>query len=335
LPWIKALLFFLIFIYMGGILYYGILFGLRPLFLIFIFIPLFIFGSLFDTSEEIETRAGRGSVVWVIVFIIYSLSYFGGSGIYNYLPSFADDIIFKILYLGGALLVLKSSGTLDGSILSKIGIRRGSTTNAIAITFVGTLLFLPVFVGAGVMSVYEMESIDYWILNILIGSILTGFVEEITFRGIIQEQFALRYKSRLSGLLMGSTVFAFAHIWTNVGVHNDFFLGLVTCVASQFFGGLLLGFIYEKTDTVLPGIVIHALYNTFVLVNISQGELNVVMSYFIIGWLLASFLVILRISWPTLKKVPSWIYDFYHFLCNLCNCIKKCLMKNLGIKGES
>jgi len=84
----------------------------------------------------------------------------------------------------------------------------------------------------------------------LIGLILIApVVEEIVYRGI----FFAPFERKLGGcwaIFMISLIWAFTHLNIN---------GMI----SVFFIGVLLGYLYKHTKSLLPGIIFHSLFNSF------------------------------------------------------------------------
>lgn len=88
-------------------------------------------------------------------------------------------------------------------------------------------------------------------LTVLFGCIIAPFLEEMLFRGIILRSF-LRQYSRTASILGSATLFAFAHL----NVYQ-----LVTAFAV----GIVAGWLYERTRSLWPCILLHAGYNAFVI----------------------------------------------------------------------
>lgn len=94
--------------------------------------------------------------------------------------------------------------------------------------------------------------------------ILAPFLEEILFRGIIQENVTREYGG-LIGVVFASLLFALAHITVPQQAANAFFMGLI------------LGYIYIKTQSLLPVIIIHGLNNAIAYIMMSLFESGAVM----------------------------------------------------------
>ena len=104
-------------------------------------------------------------------------------------------------------------------------------------------------------------------------SLILEFVEQIVYIGVAEEVFFRGYiTSRLcqwlgdlKGLLISGLIFGLAHIVSRVSQHgldyplHDALLGLQT-----FLGGLLLGYIYLKAKSIIPGTIMHVAMNAYI-----------------------------------------------------------------------
>ena len=77
--------------------------------------------------------------------------------------------------------------------------------------------------------------------------VLAPLFEEALFRGILQESLTNKYGA-LRGILIASAVFGVVHV-------------IPQQVVNAFFVGLILGYIYYKTRSLIPVIVIHCINN--------------------------------------------------------------------------
>ncbi|WP_137285790.1 CPBP family intramembrane glutamic endopeptidase [Halorussus salinisoli] len=132
------------------------------------------------------------------------------------------------------------------------------------INWKSTVLLLPVIVGIALV----FAEIEYWIiqpvalipewnlLNLaLISGVMVGFVgfvEELLFRGVLQPTFQTRF-GRVQGLLLASGLFGLMH--SGYGHPLE--------VLFAFAIGLLLGLIYDKTESLGFITLIHGLLNVF------------------------------------------------------------------------
>lgn len=82
-------------------------------------------------------------------------------------------------------------------------------------------------------------------------SLCPGIFEELAFRGVIQPRLALHF-GRTAGALMGGAAFALGH---GVTLGFPFHVGI----------GLWLSFLKDRSGSLLPGMLAHALYNGIIV----------------------------------------------------------------------
>jgi membrane protease YdiL (CAAX protease family) len=100
--------------------------------------------------------------------------------------------------------------------------------------------------------------------------IAAPLLEEMLFRGVILRSFLQQY-SRTGSILWTSLLFAIAHL--NV---YQFFTALLL--------GVVLGWLYERTRSLWPSILLHAMFNGFVALSASDA-----MNFdYSLTWLLAA-----------------------------------------------
>ena len=107
----------------------------------------------------------------------------------------------------------------------------------------------------GVSRVYELRSS---VPSILIGSMLVfpiGPGEEIYWRGLIQRRFAERLGAN-TGLLTAATAYALVHLPTL----NP------PLILTAFIGGLVWGYLYKVTGSIVPAVISHVLWDLLIFV---------------------------------------------------------------------
>jgi membrane protease YdiL (CAAX protease family) len=91
-----------------------------------------------------------------------------------------------------------------------------------------------------------------------------GVAEEVFFRGYLTGRLC-NWLGDLKGLLFSGLIFGLAHIVSRVSQHgldypgHDAMLGLQT-----FLGGLLLGYIYLRAKSIVPGTILHVAMNAYI-----------------------------------------------------------------------
>jgi membrane protease YdiL (CAAX protease family) len=108
----------------------------------------------------------------------------------------------------------------------------------------------------------EMQDVVRWVLEeksifilaslIFFGIVVAPIIEEIMFRGFLQPVLKNSFGGRYA-IAVTASLFA--------AVHMDMFAFL-----QIFILGMLLGYLYEKTQTLIASIVVHILHNSLTLV---------------------------------------------------------------------
>ena len=106
--------------------------------------------------------------------------------------------------------------------------------------------------GDEISQLFELLDTPAWFF--FVGAVLAPLVEEIFFRGFLFQGFRARY-GWVSGMLLSSSIFAIAHL-DPVSLLPTFILGN------------LLAYLYHRSNSVWPGVIVHVLVNTFGLVSV-------------------------------------------------------------------
>jgi uncharacterized protein len=131
------------------------------------------------------------------------------------------------------------------------------------------------------------------LLAILFGCIVAPFLEEMLFRGIILRSFLQQY-SKTRSILGSAALFGIAHL----NVYQ-----LVTAFAV----GIVAGWLYERTRSLWPCILLHATYNAFViysyeLLSKTASDFSPVFYLSAFALAIASGLWLLRILLPSRRS---------------------------------
>jgi len=89
-------------------------------------------------------------------------------------------------------------------------------------------------------------------------SVVSPFTEEFFFRGVLLKAFELKYSATVANLIQ-SFLFSFIHLayfWL-----TTFDLRLIIFVPLGMIGGLLFGWLVQKTDSIYTSIILHIVYN--------------------------------------------------------------------------
>ncbi len=101
-------------------------------------------------------------------------------------------------------------------------------------------------------------------------SLIPGIWEEVLFRGIVITLLLKKYSEKES-ILLSALLFGFFH---NAGLMNSIYysdsalfynvIGVQLKVIHTFFSGIVYGYLFIKTKSLVPGMIVHYLYDTFV-----------------------------------------------------------------------
>jgi len=111
------------------------------------------------------------------------------------------------------------------------------------------------FLAQGVSSVYglRVSKSAYVIALLLCFPIAPG--EEIYWRGLVQHRLTERIGPRV-GFVMAAAAYALVHLPTLNPI----------LILTAFIGGLVWGELYQLTDSLIPGIISHALWDVLIFV---------------------------------------------------------------------
>jgi membrane protease YdiL (CAAX protease family) len=133
---------------------------------------------------------------------------------------------------------------------STLGIGCGLLIGSYVIIIVHNALLFLIGVdtqGEDIMRLFAELDSPLWFF--IVGAIFAPLVEEIFFRGFLFQGFRARY-GWVTGMLMSAAVFAAAH------------LDLVVLIPT-FILGCLLAYLYHRSNSLWPGIILHFLVNSF------------------------------------------------------------------------
>jgi len=152
-------------------------------------------------------------------------------------------------------------------------LKMGFYTFLLAIT---TLTFLGILLQIILYGIFSRNGSEQMIITYLrshpdlLGVKILGFMnivlfapalEEIVFRGCIQRYLSFRIQRKYA-IIIGSILFSIAHFHLDQGIGN---IPLLPCI---FVLSCYLGFIYEKTRSLISPIVLHMLFNLDGMIHI-------------------------------------------------------------------
>lgn len=111
------------------------------------------------------------------------------------------------------------------------------------------------FASGQVAAVYsnKAQASPYLITFLLL--FIIGPAEEIFWRGFVQQRFAARWGA-WTGLIVATAAYTLVHIWA----------ANVMLLLAAMVGGLFWGYIYQRTGSLVPGIVSHAVWDVLIFI---------------------------------------------------------------------
>ena len=131
-----------------------------------------------------------------------------------------------------------------------MGIGCGLLVMSYGIIFIHNLILMALGFdtqGDEISQLFGLLENPFWFL--LVGAVLAPLVEEIFFRGFLFQGFRAKYGWATS-MLLSSAVFAIAHL-DPASLIPTFILGNV------------LAYLYHRSNSIWPGVMLHVLVNTF------------------------------------------------------------------------
>lgn len=101
--------------------------------------------------------------------------------------------------------------------------------------------------GEEIVKIFSELNTPVWFF--IVGAIFAPFVEEVFFRGFLFQGFRARY-GWVTAMLLSSAIFAIAHLQ-------------LAALIPTFLLGNVLAYIYHRSNSVWPGMIIHFLVNAF------------------------------------------------------------------------
>jgi len=220
-----------------------------------------------DVAEPRPHQSHRRLVWWtVFVGLIAALNYgarFAGSSgtgrgssqdeIYSY-TTFAGGTVVYAIWLGIILLIVRPRFDLlalraPRSWRRALGLGAGVILGILVWESIASFIPLPESPGSeqGITNVpWEPAHAGAFAANFVLFAAIAPFVEELTFRGAGQS--LLRFLGRTPSILLVGLAFGLAH-------------GLVEALIVLVPFGIGLAWLRDRTNSVVPGMFVHALFN--------------------------------------------------------------------------
>lgn len=172
------------------------------------------------------------------------------------------SVCFYIFYIVGVEHHQPVAALGLSSINLSSNIRQGIKYYLITLPFIMLAGFIVNLISSYYNMAPDVQDVVKWVLEekslfiiiclVFFGIIVAPILEEILFRGFLQSALKNTFGSRYA-LVISASLFA--------AVHMDLFAFL-----QIFILGILLGYLYEKTQTLAASIIVHILHNSLTLV---------------------------------------------------------------------
>jgi membrane protease YdiL (CAAX protease family) len=230
--------------------------------------------------DAVQPRARQSHVrlffwtlfVGLIAAVNYAARLSGGGGgnkgvshqqLYSY-ATFAGGTVIYAVWLGIILLICIDRWDLLALRVPRgwwRALGRGALVIGAIFAWQGVVAFLPLPQSPGkeqgITNVpWEPAHAGAFAANFVLFALIAPFVEELTFRGAGQS--LLRFLGRWPSILLVGLAFGLAH-------------GLLEALIVLVPFGIALAWLRDRTDSVLPGMLVHAFFNAAALVLIVVG----------------------------------------------------------------
>ena len=164
-------------------------------------------------------------------------------------------ILVQLVYLLPVIIILAWRGINWSSLgfgkfdWSTLGIGCGLLVIGYGIIFIHNLILMALGFdtqGDEISKLFELLENPFWFF--LVGAVLAPLVEEIFFRGFLFQGFRAKY-GWVAGMLLSSTIFGIAHLDP-------------ASLIPTFILGNLLAYLYHRSNSIWPGVILHVLINT-------------------------------------------------------------------------
>jgi membrane protease YdiL (CAAX protease family) len=224
-----------------------------------------ILSIFFLTLAVLFYRNERFRKYWQV-----AMAFFIGSFALN-LQSISGWIGFQPSSMTGFVLAMSSSTALvvvsililtqiSGGSMSSIFLTKGKLKMGLIWGFAGFLLFAVLSIpGANYLFMGEnltVEIVVSWIPWILPIVLANGLREELLYRGLFLKKFKSLLGNR-SSILLQALIFSFSHSVAGIGV-TQYTPYISVLVVTTLVLGIALGYIMQKTESIIAPILIHA-----------------------------------------------------------------------------
>jgi membrane protease YdiL (CAAX protease family) len=200
----------------------------------------FLFLNFKVIKFEVDNITKQGLINYVLTYLIIGIPIFTGTIVIDKTTS-----------------IFKSLG-LSSSILTAI--------------WTSLLFILPMFIG-GLLFFKFNQQIE--VENLIIGTIVAGFMEELYFRGFLFGQlFRKTNFGFIPSILFGALIFASGHLYQSQNINELIGIFLITFSGSIFFAWLYVEWNYNLWVPILTHTLMNLSWNLFEVDNTALGDVK-------------------------------------------------------------
>jgi uncharacterized protein len=215
---------------------------LKIIFVIFLsFTTYYLLFLNFKTVKvQLDKITQQGLISYILTYLIVGVPIFIGTYLINKSPN-----IFKSL---------------------------GLLSNILAALWTSLLFTLPMFIG-GILFFKFNQQID--IENLIAGTIVAGFMEELYFRGFLFGQlFRKTNLGFIPSIFFGALIFAFGHLYQSHNITELLGVFMVTFSGAIFFAWLFVEWSYNLWVPILTHTLMNLSWNLFQVDNSALGDIK-------------------------------------------------------------
>lgn len=250
-------------------LLYIISFFIRDQQSIMIVLGMYSIVKFFPFEKEINDRSeciasNSSSKIYVLVFIVFECFFSYYLRIYQRnLFDFGSITIFGIDIINSFVILIELTVVIF--YYAWIQKKKIFHMNKKSCLMIGVIL-LPFIFGDSVTACYgvyieKIEASTLTYLNLSYRAfILAALIEEIIYRGMIYDELK-KYFPRLTAGIIQATIFTFVHSERWILYLTDFDFSILINLVVVFCMGIIAAMLRERTNSVVPGIVMHGALN--------------------------------------------------------------------------
>ncbi len=219
-------------------------------------------------SKEIKGRAKSAVVFWISILFILALAVRIPSVLLLGMPYEKTPLIYLLILT--IVVIERTNVSVFGFESEKIGLSlvRGATFYLVLGGSMLSIEYLLIYVFTGQAMVVSFDVLSF-LLAMPFQTLCVGISEEGFFRGYIQTHLE-KLSTFKRAILAQALLFGLWHFVWNVSPFNP--LGMAIYVATSCLWGLLVGYFYGKSRSLVPVVFTHGLWNSVIHAMLTNEE---------------------------------------------------------------